>query len=160
MNELFHALCFRFLPFSNCSVVNLRLLALEMLFLSAASRLQKQNRNKFPSWLQGVVMEGHEVVRRVVAAPWVRPWALFFKEHPSEPQLFATFNPPSPHVSWSHSADSRLTALLTLVLSSTYCTMYCAACSHLCTSVPPFPDAIFFLSDLSSRCHHKVFYRY
>lgn len=130
-----------YISFPHCSLVNLRLLALEMLFLSAASRLQKQSSDKFPSslWCPGYKWG----VGGAVAAPGVKPspglWSS--KNTQENHNFFFSFNSPSPRLSRSHSADSGPTAPLTpsAECSSAHEVLYV----HI--SIASFPDAIFFI---------------
>ena len=99
-----------YISFSYCSVVNLRLSALEMLFLSAASRLQKHSSDKFPSSLLLCPGYKRRLAGGVMAALGVRPSpGLWSSKNTQESHNFS--DPPSPRLSRSHSADSRPSAL-------------------------------------------------
>lgn len=129
-----------YISFSYCSAVNLRLLALDMLFLSAASRLRKQSSDKFPSSLLSVPRL-QEAGGGVVAVPGVRP----------SPELQSSKNTQENH------NFLPLLTLLPLVchgatlltadpLHCSHCQLcdplprrLCAVCPHLHTSDPPFP---------------------
>ncbi len=146
-----------YISFSYCSAVNLRLLALDMLFLSAASRLQKQSSDKFPSSLPSVprLQEG---VGGAVAAPGVRPSpGLQSLKNTQENHNFLPLLTLLPLV--CHGA----TLLTADPLHHSHCLLCdplhrrrCAVCSHLRTSDPTVSQTLSFLSDLSSHCHHKV----
>lgn len=129
---------------SYCSVVKLRLLALEMLFLSAASRLQKQSSSSsstFPSSL-------HSPLSLSLLCPGYKggsEWWFQLRGSDQTPvgsglqriprrttTLCASFNPPSPRLSQSHYADSGPTALLTLCDTQ-------GAVLYVHISAPPFP---------------------
>lgn len=79
-------------------------------------------------------------------------WAVFFKEHPGEPQLFsffflfASFNPPSPRSSRGGPADSWPAALLSARL-------FLVARSHLPASDTAASQVISLLFTLSSQSH-------
>lgn len=124
-----------YVSFSYCSAVNLRLLALDMLFLSAASRLRKQSMDKFPSSLPctgyggGLQLQGSDYLL-----------GSGLQRIPRRTITFSLF----PLVRHGATMQCRPTALLTL---------YTFTCPQLGRSIFRI---LSFIPVLSSHCHHKV----